>query len=76
MPAVIMQGPSVIGAALALRDLCKDQPYKIVIYGTPAEETVERKITMKEKAMLSGYRSCAHDACSSQYLCRCPPHGT
>ena len=28
-----MQGPSVIGAALALRDTCKDQPYKIVIYG-------------------------------------------
>ena len=31
-----MQGPSVIGAALALCDTCKDQPYKIVIYGTPA----------------------------------------
>ena len=44
-----MQGPSVIGAALALRDLCKDQPYKIVIYGTPAEETVGGKIIMKEK---------------------------
>ena len=44
-----MQGPSVIGAALVLRDLCKDQPYKIVIYGTPAEETVGGKIIMKEK---------------------------
>lgn len=44
-----MQGPSVIGAALTLRDLCKDQPYKIVIYGTPAEETVGGKIIMKEK---------------------------
>ena len=44
-----MQGPSVIGAALALRDLCKDQPYKIVIYGTPAEETIGGKIIMKEK---------------------------
>ncbi len=39
----------MIGAALALRDLCKDQPYKIVIYGTPAEETVGGKIIMKEK---------------------------
>ena len=39
-----MQGPSVIGAALALRDL-----YKIVIYGTPAEETIGGKIIMKEK---------------------------
>ena len=44
-----MQGPSVIGAALALRDTCKDQPYKIVIYGTPAEETIGGKIIMQEK---------------------------
>ena len=44
-----MQLPSVIGAALALRDTCKDQPYKIVIYGTPAEETIGGKIIMQEK---------------------------
>ncbi len=39
----------MIGAALALRDTCKDQPYKIVIYGTPAEETIGGKIIMQEK---------------------------
>ena len=44
-----MQGPSVIGAALALRDVCGEEPYKIVIYGTPAEETIGGKIIMKEK---------------------------
>lgn len=44
-----MQGPSVIGAALALRDVCGEAPYKIVIYGTPAEETIGGKIIMKQK---------------------------
>ena len=44
-----MQGPSIIGAALALRDTCKEQSYKIVVYGTPAEETIGGKIIMQEK---------------------------
>lgn len=44
-----MQGPSVIGAALALKDICKKQSYKIVVYGTPAEETIGGKIIMQEK---------------------------
>lgn len=44
-----MQGPSVIGAALALRDCCKEQSYRIVIYGTPAEETIGGKILMQER---------------------------
>ena len=44
-----MQGPSVIGAALALCDVCGEEPYKSVIYGTPAEETIGGKIIMKEK---------------------------
>lgn len=44
-----MQGPSVIGAALALKDTCKEQSYKIVVYGTPAEETIGGKIIMQEK---------------------------
>lgn len=44
-----MQGPAVIGAALALRDVYKDQPYRIVVYGTPAEETIGGKIIMQEK---------------------------
>ena len=51
MPAdTTIQGPSVIGAALALCDVCGEEPYKIVIYGTPAEETIGGKIIMKERA--------------------------
>ena len=44
-----MQGPSVIGAALVLKDICKEQSYKIVVYGTPAEETIGGKIIMQEE---------------------------
>lgn len=44
-----MQGPSIIGAVLALKDTCKEQSYKIVVYGTPAEETIGGKIIMQEK---------------------------
>ena len=45
-----MQGPSVIGAALTVRDLFQGSsvPFTIVIYGTPAEETVGGKTIMLE----------------------------
>ncbi len=41
-----LQAPSIIGAAKALKDLITDIPFKIVIYGTPAEEGGGGKITM------------------------------
>ena len=48
-----MQGPSIIGAALALREAAEkvapDAPYRIVVYGTPAEETLGGKTVMQEK---------------------------
>lgn len=47
-----MQGPSVIGAALALRDTCKDQPYKIVIYGTPAKRPLAARSLCRKRAVL------------------------
>lgn len=40
------QGPSIIGAAVALKDSMNNNNYKIVVYGTPAEETVSGKIMM------------------------------
>lgn len=44
-----LQGPSVAGAAVALREtLSSEQPCTIVIYGTPAEETEGGKIIMLE----------------------------
>ena len=41
-----MQGPAGIGAAIAIKDVMKDYPFKLVIYGTPAEETLGGKIVM------------------------------
>ena len=36
-----MQGPAILGAAFAVQRALTDaaQPYKLVVYGTPAEET-------------------------------------
>ncbi|WP_337469938.1 M20/M25/M40 family metallo-hydrolase, partial [Acidaminococcus fermentans] len=46
-----LQGPSVIGAALAVRDRFagKGVPFSLVIYGTPAEETIGGKTVMMEQ---------------------------
>ncbi|MBQ7624336.1 MAG: M20 family metallopeptidase [Clostridia bacterium] len=42
-----LQGAGCIGAALALRDICKDN-FKLVLYGTPAEEHGGGKIMMAD----------------------------
>lgn len=44
-----MQGPSIIAAAVALKEILKDRDFNIVVYGTPAEETLGAKIYMEKK---------------------------
>jgi len=44
-----MQGPGCIGAAIALKNVCEDAPYTIIVYGTPAEETLGAKCAMLNK---------------------------
>lgn len=41
-----LQGPCIIAAANAVRSAGIDKPYKLVVYGTPAEENLAGKITM------------------------------
>ncbi len=41
-----MQGPACLGAAIALKENLKDLPYRLVVYGTPAEETQGAKAQM------------------------------
>ncbi|HMM19250.1 MAG TPA: M20 family metallopeptidase [Selenomonadales bacterium] len=36
-----LQGPSIAGAAVALKDIMRDFPYTLEVIGTPAEETAE-----------------------------------
>lgn len=43
-----LQPAAVIGAALALREVLTDKPYRLVLYGTPAEEREGGKIRMAE----------------------------
>ena len=43
-----LQGPSIVGAALSLKNKLKNSNYKIVVYGTPAEETIGAKVKMLE----------------------------
>lgn len=44
-----LQGPIIIGAALAIKNSVLDKDYEIIIYGAPAEETVSGKLTMLKK---------------------------
>jgi len=44
-----LQTPAAIGAALAFRDTYPDIPCRLIIYGTPAEETLGGKIYMADK---------------------------
>ena len=41
-----MQGPCICAVAIALKNAGFDQPFSIVVYGTPAEETRSAKISM------------------------------
>lgn len=43
-----MQGPCICAAAVALKEAGITEPFSIVVYGTPAEETRGAKITMWE----------------------------
>ena len=41
-----MQGPAILGAAIALVQELKEVPATIIVYGTPAEETTSGKLPM------------------------------
>jgi aminobenzoyl-glutamate utilization protein B len=43
-----IQGPVILAAASSLRNIYKEKPFRLVVYGTPAEETTGGKITMLE----------------------------
>lgn len=43
-----MQGPCICGTAVALKNAGIDRPFELVVYGTPAEESLSAKVTMWE----------------------------
>lgn len=48
-----MQGPSVIGAAAAVKDCLTDKPYTLTVYGTPAEEGGAGKLVMLKDGFIN-----------------------
>lgn len=44
-----LQGPCILAAAAALKVCLQEKPFRLVVYGTPAEETVSGKIKMIEE---------------------------
>lgn len=48
-----MQGPSIVGAAAAIKDTLRDKPYKLVVYGTPGEEGGGGKVIMLSEGYLT-----------------------
>ncbi len=44
-----MQGPSIIAAACAVKAVLKDTDFQLIVYGTPAEETLGAKVAMCER---------------------------
>lgn len=47
-----MQGPSIIGAAIAVKEAIKDLPFNLIVYGTPAEEGGGGKMRMLKDGYL------------------------
>lgn len=48
-----MQGPSIVATAVALQEVLKDYNFNIIVYGTPAEETLGAKVAMSERGAFS-----------------------
>ena len=47
-----LQGPAGIGAAIAVKNCLQDYSCRLVVYGTPAEETLGGKIIMLDKGYM------------------------
>ena len=44
-----MQGPSIVACAVTIKENMKNKPFKLVVYGTPAEEGCGGKLIMLEE---------------------------
>lgn len=47
-----MQGPAIIGAAIAIKDSVKNLPFNLIVYGTPAEEGGGGKMIMLDEGFI------------------------
>lgn len=80
-----MQGPSCLGAAVALKNMETDRPFQLIVYGTPAEETLGTKCDMIKKGcfkeldvafmMHGGPNTCTDIKCLAQRSFEVTFHG-
>ena len=72
-----MQGPSCLGAAVAVKKVCREKPFRLIVYGTPGEETLSSKCDMAKKGcfkdidialMVHGASNTSTDIRSMAYL--------
>ena len=80
-----MQGPGCLGAAVALKNMAGDQPFELIVYGTPAEETLGSKVQMLERGcfreldvafmMHGGPNTCTDVKCLAQKSFNVTFHG-
>lgn len=80
-----MQGPSCLGAAIALKNMETDRPFQLIVYGTPAEETLGTKCDMIKKGcfkeldvafmMHGGPNTCTDVRCLAQRSFEVTFHG-
>ncbi|MDO5715706.1 MAG: M20 family metallopeptidase [Tissierellia bacterium] len=47
-----MQGPAILGAAVAIKEIISDLPLNLIVYGTPAEEGGGGKLKMLDQGFL------------------------
>lgn len=64
-----MQTPACLGAALAVRDVMGDKPYKLIIYGTPDEEIDCGKGQMCDHKVFNDSDVCINWHASAQSRC-------
>ena len=70
-----MQGPSCLGAAVALKECAGEEPFTLVVYGTPAEETLGSKCDMIKNGCFHELDAAFYDAWKPDYLYRCKVPG-
>lgn len=47
-----MQGPAILGAAIAIKEIMGNKPYELIVYGTPGEEGGAGKLIMLREGFI------------------------
>lgn len=48
-----LQGPAILGAAVAIKEVMGNKPYELIVYGTPGEESGAGKLIMLREGFIN-----------------------